>query len=299
MNKTGRRIWYVIAIILSGLVLLISVTGIVGIWIAERAMANTVVQVLDAVNNVTVSLQQVTQGIDQKLENMQAISTYISTASATLSQNVTDQGLILLLLPEEKEQNLADLASNVKETTNTLRDTLSAGLAIYQAIDSLPIISLPVPSQEQIDNVQTSIDEIKSAVDDLQTQIASFRSGVSDKINVVQTGADEVTTRIGEARDKLANIDALLSLIQESIPKWQKTAITLLVIMACLVSLMLAWVIYCQVELIRIYVQRWKVSGATAKIGEAPVQTQDEKEDTTNELDIKSAENPGGDQNKD
>src|SRR4030043_341512 len=101
MKKTAHRVWYGIAMFLSGLVLL-CVVGIVGVWVTERTLANTVVQVLDAVGNVTGSLRQATDGLDQKLERMQAASTFISTASVKLSQNVTDQGLILLLLPEEE-----------------------------------------------------------------------------------------------------------------------------------------------------------------------------------------------------
>ncbi len=40
MEKTGRRIWYVIAIILSSLVLLLSVAGVAGTWITNRAVTN-------------------------------------------------------------------------------------------------------------------------------------------------------------------------------------------------------------------------------------------------------------------
>ncbi len=102
MKKTGHKIWYGIAMFLSELVLLLSGVGIAGVWIAERALANSVVQILDAVGNVTGSLRQATQGVDQKLESMQATSTFISTASSRLSQTVADQALILLLLPEEQ-----------------------------------------------------------------------------------------------------------------------------------------------------------------------------------------------------
>lgn len=261
MGKTGRRIWYAIAMFLSGLVLLLSVVGIVGVWITERALADTVVQVLDAVGNVTGSLRQATQGVDQKLERMQAVSTFISTASATLSQNVTDKGLILLLLPEEKEQNLVALAASVQETIGTLRDTLAAGLSIYHSIDRLPFVSLPAPSQEQVDKIASTSGEIQSAVDGLKAEIVAFRSGASDRIEKIQTGADLVTSRLGQSRDRLANIEARLAVLQESIGQWQKTAVRILVLISFLVTLMLAWVIYSQVELLRLYGQRWKASG--------------------------------------
>jgi len=106
------------------------------------------------VGNITGSLRQATDGLDQKLERMQAVSTYISTSSATLSQNDNDKGLILLMLPEEQGQNLAALSSSVKESIGTLRGTLSTGLVIYRSIDQLPFVSPPAPSQDQVDKIE-------------------------------------------------------------------------------------------------------------------------------------------------
>ena len=104
--------------------------------------------------NITGSLRQATDELDQKLQRMQAASSFISTASVKLSQNVTDQGLILLLLPEEEEGNLVSLSSSVKEAVSPLRDMLSTGLVIYRSIDQLPFVSLPAPSQDQVDKIE-------------------------------------------------------------------------------------------------------------------------------------------------
>jgi peptidoglycan hydrolase CwlO-like protein len=92
----------------------------------------------------------------------------------------------------------------VQETVGTLRDNLSAGLAIYHSIDQLPFVSLPAPSQEQVDKIQSSVGDIQSAVDSLQSDITSFRSGVSGKINKVQPCADLLTSRLGQSRDNPA-----------------------------------------------------------------------------------------------
>jgi hypothetical protein len=213
------------------------------------------------------------------LERMQAVSTYISTASATLSQNVNDKGLILLMLPEEQEQNLAALSSSVKESIGTLRDTLSTGLVIYRSIDQLPFVSLPAPSQDQVDKIEGPVGEIQSAVDSVQTSITSFRSGASDQIGKVETGADLLTSRLGQFRDRLANLDARLGMTQESLVQLQKTVVKVLVLMTFLVTLLLVWVIYSQVEVLRLYGQRWKASGSKTGTQEPPDQTVDIKDE--------------------
>ena len=291
MKNTGRRIWYGIAMFLSGLILLVSVAGIAGVWIIERLLANTAFQVLDAVGNVTGSMRQATDGLDQKLERMQAASTFISTASARLSQKVTDQGLILLMLSDEEEQNLFALSSSVKETVSPLRDMLSTGLVIYRSINQLPFVSLPAPSQEQVDKIEESVGGIQSAVDSLQTAIIAFRSGASDQISKLETGADLVTSRLGQFRDRLADLDARLAITQENLVQLQKTVVRVLVLVSFLVTLLLAWVIYSQVEVLRLHGQRWKASGSKTGTQEPPDRTVGIKDETVIETGSVALEN--------
>ena len=296
MKKTGKRVWYGIAIFLSGLILLLSVLGIAGVWITERALANTVVQVLDSVGNITETLRQATQGVDQKLERLQSISSFISTVSGKLSQNVNDQGLLLLLLPEEDEQKLVSLTTSVNESVGTLRDVLTAGLSIYRTIDQLPFISMPAPSQEQVDKIQSSVGEIQSSVENVRTEIVAFRSGISGRITNVQNGADLLTSRLGQSRDRLADLDARLAIIQESLVQWQKTAQNVLVLLSFLVTLLLAWVIYSQVEVLRLYVHRWKAAGSKTEIETPPDQAVSKKTETITESSSESRNTPGNDQ---
>src|SRR4030042_2541276 len=278
MKKTAHRVWYGIAMFLSGLVRLLSVVGIVGVWITERALANTVVQVLDAVGNVTGSLREATDELDQKLERMQAASSFISTASVKLSQNVTDQGLILLLLPEEEEGNLVSLSSSVKEAVSPLRDMLSTGLVIYRSIDQLPFVNLPAPSQEQVDKIESSVGEIQSAVNNMQTEIIAFRSGISDRISKAGAGADLATSRLGQFRDRLSNLDTRLAIVQENLVQLQTTVVRGLLLVSILITLLLAWVIYSQVEVLRLYGGRWKTSGSRIGIEEPSDQLVDKKD---------------------
>jgi hypothetical protein len=291
MKINGRRIWYAIAMFLSGLILLLSVVGIAGVWITEHLLSDTIVQIFDAVGNVTVSLGQVADGVDQKLESLQAASTFISTAADRIGQNVTDKGLVLLLLPEEQEQNLATLSSSIKDAAGTMRDTLSAGLSIYHTIDRLPFVSLPAPSQDQVDKIGSSIGEIQSSVDNLRTEIAVFRSGITNRIDKVVAGADFLTSRVGQARDQLASMNARLSIIQESLDQWQNMALTALVIAACLVTLFLGWVIYSQVEVLRLYGQRWKTAGQNPGFSDTSDQIGGTKEVSTPESGIVTPEN--------
>jgi hypothetical protein len=53
MNTTGRKIWYGTAIALSGLVLLLCILSVAGVWVVESVLSNTVVEVIEAVDVFT------------------------------------------------------------------------------------------------------------------------------------------------------------------------------------------------------------------------------------------------------
>jgi predicted PurR-regulated permease PerM len=269
MNKTGRRIWYGTAIALSGLVLLLCVLSVAGVWLVESVLSNTVVEVIEAVDVFTGNLRGVIEKVDQGVERMQETSISISDASAQLAEQVTDEGLILLLLPEEQEQNLTEMAASLQETVDTLRSFLAAGVAIYHSIDRIPFIDLPSPSEEQVGNIQETVGEIQSLAENVETQITDFRSGVSDQIGKVESGADAVTSKLDEVRASLSGLDSQLATLQESLVKLQKTILTALVLGAILMTLILAWVIYSQVEVLRLYARRWKVAGDPGAVAEA------------------------------
>lgn len=265
MGKTGHRIWDGAAIFISGLMILICVLGIAGLWFTERALSNSVIQVLDAFVDVSESIRRVPQGVDLKLEEMQAVSTSISTAAEEISQKVTDKGLVLLFLPEEKEQNLVELSTSVKDRVSMIRETLSAGLDIYRTMNQLPFVNLPVPGQEKVDQVGESIEAVQSAVNQLESEITAFRSGASDRIDRVGQGADLLTSRIDQSRKRLADLDARLVVVQEELEELKQTLLRILILAAILITLLLVWVLYSQIELLRMYIPRWKASGTSTR----------------------------------
>jgi phage shock protein A len=291
MGKTGRRIWYGIAIFLCSLLLLLSAAGIIGVWVTQRAVSNAVVQLLDSVSNVTGSLRQTAQTVDQKLASMQDITSSISTASASLSQQVADQGLIKLLLPEQQTQNLSNTAASVKDAISTLQDMLTSIRTIYQTIDSIPFVNLPAPSQDQIDKFGESITTIQSAVDEVTNAITAFRAGASEKISLVTQAVDQLTGKLTDARTRLAELDTQLANVQDKLAQLQQIVVVVLFLMSVLGSLFLAWVIYTQVEVIRLYALRWRAAGAVAAIEPPAEKLSGTKDEPVSDASLAAPEN--------
>lgn len=255
----GRKIWYATAITLSGLIILLSAIGVVGDWIAQSTMSKTIISLLEVVDQTAGGLRPVIQRIDQAAVEVRQITSEVSQVSDRISQNVEDQGLLLLLLPEEQENKLVGLITSVQETLSTIREVLAAGLEMYQAIDRMPFISLPAPSQEQVDKIEATINQTQADVAALRQSIQDFRAGAAGQVSRVTQAADKVTTGMDELSGRLNDLDAKMVSLQEFATNMQTTIPRLLALIAFFITLFLVWVIYTQVEVIRLYVQRWRL----------------------------------------
>jgi hypothetical protein len=174
---------------------------------------------------------------------------------------VEDKGLLLLLLPQEKEDRLVASINSVQETLSTIQGFLASSMEMYRAINKLPFVSLPGPSIEQVEKLEAALSGIQADIATLQQNIQEFRAGAADVISRVTQAADKITAGLDELSGRMNNLDENLAALQDFALRMQTTLPRLFTLAALVISLFLAWVIYTQVELIRLYTGRWKALG--------------------------------------
>jgi hypothetical protein len=213
---------------------------------------------LQAAENVAGRAQQVIGQAQEPLGEIKQISTTVASASSRLSQNVEDAGLLRLLLPPETAQKPADLATRVQDTLGTIHEVLSNAAELYQAIDRMPFISLPTPGLEKVRAVEQSVNGIRLTIEELKGKVAEVRAGAADKISVVTDLATRITDRLAQVSDSLAALDAELEGFQQTLASVRGAVPTVFFLIALLFTLVLVYVAYTQVEVIRLFLGRWR-----------------------------------------
>lgn len=257
-RNTARKIWHAVAIVLSVLVLLSSAAAVGGTWVARRALTDLSLAAFGLVEDTAISLRQAGEGVDRTLAKMQTVATEIAQAAAQIGPDVADKGLIATLLTEEQEQALLEGARSVGETLATIRDLLTTGVQLYETIDRLPFVTLPRPSQEGVAKIEQSIADSRARAEELERNTLAFRTGVSAEIGKVEQAALGLNERLDESRAGLAGLDADLAGLQDLAVRLQTVVPNLLTAIAVVLTLFLVYVIYSQVEVIRVHVQRWR-----------------------------------------
>ena len=100
----GRKIWYGFIIFLSGLVILICAVGAIGSLVITKPVSDSVVALLEVVENGAGGMRQAASRVDGLLGEAQQVTIGISQSVGQVSENISDKGLLLTLLPEEQER---------------------------------------------------------------------------------------------------------------------------------------------------------------------------------------------------
>lgn len=257
-SQTGKKVLYGAVIALSGLIILLNVVGIIGVWAVERPLSEAAVTFMQAVEQTAVALQTSIARVDGRLAALESATTQVADASRQLGQNVEDRGLVMVLLPEEREQQVVETANSVQETFTSVRESVQAGIEFYRALNRLPLVSLPGPDPDQVAKVQANVTQVQELSETIRGDIAAFRSGVSGAIGRVETAADRLIAEIQRIRAELAGLDARMAELEAFAVRLQQTIPGALLTIALILTLLLAYVIYTQVEVIRLFVARWQ-----------------------------------------
>ena len=248
-----RRVWIFAAIGISLLVLLLSVAGIAGTWVARAVALDVATGILDGVDQLAgVGREGVTQ-LDGHVVELRATVSTVESAADQFAQNTADKGLVLTLLPPETEQELEATTQRIGEGLDDIRSLIQAAADLINAIDSLPFVNLPEPEPGEMQALESDVTAIENAIDQLAADIQAFRDGVATEIAAVSAAAGEVDGWLETIQQSLGEIDGELSSIQDRANQIAERLRLWATIIAVLLSLILAWISYALVTLIRGY----------------------------------------------
>ena len=247
----GRKIWLWTAIVISVIVLIEAAVGVFGVWVGRGVVIDLNNSLMDGITKLASVGEETAVRIEGRVERLNDAVTEVESAVDQVSQNVSDKGLFLTLLPAEKEQNLADRAKEISETVNTITASFEAAHQLYKSIDSIPFVSLPKPKEERLQELESGIEEISSSVGQLRSDIQDFRNGAASEISKISSAAGKVSDRLQQTQSNLTAVESELKTIQTSAQDFKGTFSTLITIATIITSLFLLWVIYGMVIVIR------------------------------------------------
>jgi uncharacterized phage infection (PIP) family protein YhgE len=247
--STGRRVWAITAIVISVLVLLLSAAGTVGTWIGRSAAIELNDSLMEGIGQLAGAGRQGATRLGEGVEEIRASVGEVESAVDEVAQNISDKGLVMTLLPPEKEEKLVNTADKIGETLNSITSAVENAIDLYKAVDSIPLVNLPKPDEAKVQALNDDVQEIQDGVDELAAGIQEFRDDAASGVSKISTAAGKVNGRLGTTSQNLSDLDSNLADLQTRADDWQGRFRTIATVAAVVVTLILIWVIYAMVFL--------------------------------------------------
>ena len=298
--KVLRRVLGVLVMIAGILGLVLSLTGLVGVWVVKPTAAeyaNTTIVALNQSVNTSLEAMQVTgQALGATIDSVDALSAMLGATAATVKDTEPVLNQVNIFMGEKLPTTIESATSSLesaKQSAQVLDRAVRSLEAFQSVLSGAPLLSAFVEQPEEVYNPEKSmadsLGELASSLEDLPelfTEMAADMDKADDNLEIIHSNLitmsesvaliseslGEYQVMIEQSQSSMENLGAMLSNIQNNLPNiLNGVAITL--------SLFFIWLLAAQVV---IFSQGWELYQGTAgqlEGGEAEPEVTEPQED--------------------
>ena len=252
LDKTARFV----AIALAGLFALLSIGGILSAWFVSRKAAEVA---LKGFGVVEIGVAVVDGGVGRvddligrsRVEVKQAAETIASVGAQALANRP-----VLTALNERLETNLAPRVAQMRENLSPVRDAVAKVDNAVSFMSSLPMMAERAPrlatldeTFDRIEGLSADATQLRSTLRDLLT--AQNNDVAPETIATLEGLAERIDNRLGQVHAKVQSTRADVDALKVRLEQKKSRLLFAFNLLAMLMTLMLAWVVYTQVVVIQ------------------------------------------------
>jgi hypothetical protein len=263
MNTTIKRILCILTMIIAGVMLVLSVSGLISAWVLHNELHGTI----DVVSRLSVTtLQRARNGVARIDPPLAKALTTVQDTEAKVrqgGQTLNDTKLVVALAERLLDQDLSTEVNTLTTTLQSASETLQAAEDALNALNRLPFIDgesgVFGTARQLVADLQAIQQNIRDTWQALQVK----------KENTIQTVVDTLTAPLIRLNAALTtasthsrDIQARLSLAELRVPLLAGQAKTTITTMAIVATLFLLWAIISQVIVFRFALERYRAPAA-------------------------------------
>jgi Tfp pilus assembly protein PilN len=248
---TLKRFFSYLGILLAVLLIAAFAVGIFFSWQINASAKTAALNLLTTGENLVSTVQQGVVSVETRVDTLYANTSGVESALNKISSDIEDQGLILTLLPPEKEKELTDSIKEVVDVFNSVRDTLLGIKQLYSTINEIPFVNLPLPDDDLIQQATQVTEKLEKSVNDLSTKIQDFRTKSASTVDALNAIVSDVNTSIENFNNALNQLDQQLYATQTGLARLKTVVSPLFNLITIVFDILLAWMIFANVAVIR------------------------------------------------
>ncbi len=252
LKKIGRILVLIVAV----LVILLSLSGMVGAWWANSVASNITLKVFSVVQSGVAVVDTAVGRVDTLVQTARTEVQQAGETVTTVAGNLQENHPVLTALSERLETRLGPAVDNIQEAMTPVHDALTTVGSAVSFANSIPFVQERAPRLDQLDQTFTRLGALAADVQQLRSTLkASVAAGADQLTQTAATALTDLTSRIDAGlADIQSSVQALQSDITALQARMQERQSQLLLIYnlsALAATLLFAWVIYSQVVVVR------------------------------------------------
>ncbi len=275
-----KKFLSVAAILLSGLILVLSLTGIVGVWSARSFVNRTVNGIFDAAGQARLETDARIDEMIARRENLRLQLDELSREIVSTAEQIESNPVVFNAIDQLMEGRLAP----------ALSDADAAGRKLYADLAGLDAAVTVMNSTFLFRNQDGALDELSaflgSLLDDmdqlnrdaerLKTTLRERKSETTQVLaGSLQTIVNNLDTRIAATQARLQTTQARLDSLQSELDAGQARLLNLITWLAVILTAVLAWLAISQVLAARYAWQVYRDATAAAQSATPTPQARD------------------------
>jgi hypothetical protein len=249
--QTSKRILAVIIMAISVLVLVVSLTGIVGAWIVRAQLTTDLVGLATEAEARASTIKRGLDLLDTTLTRARVQVAAVEQDVQTFGADVEENKPLLTAISDKLGIELSLLVDSAREIMTSIREAVAAVNSAIEAINAIPFVSVPTPELNTLQKLSQDVESFRTEVQDLRAAIDRRRSEIIlGTVSIVTTPTSLIGSTLGEMQASVSGYSQQLSAVRERLSNFKSAIERGLTWAAVILTLILLWVAFSQIGLL-------------------------------------------------
>lgn len=210
--KMIKRIISGVVIFVSLLWVLLCLAGIVGVWLVNGSLTESLTGTLDQVESVLVFTRR---RLDQEEADLSDFRDSIDTFNQTVTEageQAAEKSPTLTLIINTVSTELAPEIETTAEIISTIRGTILSTDSTLKTMNSIPFVSVPTLPMEQLATIDQKIQDAVTSVKTLGETAKKVEAGTIEHItSTITTQMELIDAQVEQVQTSLFEFNATLT----------------------------------------------------------------------------------------
>lgn len=254
--STGKKILHWLAIVIAVLVIIGSIAGIAGMWWLHNTATDVTLKAFSIIDTAVGVVDTAASRANELVERGRSEVQQVEETIVAVGVDVEANRPLLTALSNRINERLAPTVEQIRTTLAPVTGTIRAVRALVDFVNAIPFIRETPPGIEELENAFNRLDQtaadVRQVNDTIRTTVVDASSRLTgETVDTLTSITGRVDSRLAETQATIEGARADIVALQErlSVLRWRLLLIYNLTAVG--MTLLLIWIIYSQVVVIR------------------------------------------------